>query len=203
MDMTTAAKLQIWSGPAILLSNIGQSKQPTGLETGTLRPNSTITLTSRPSTGGSKFMRVSCKDGEPTVLSTPLSQSTSHSIIHSLMFSKTFTENLENLFRDILLMLGLLCTQLLTIMLQYGTISSEMMTWTKLLLISTIIKLSWESQISLLLKMLVTNMRPESLGKPIASSTQFGLVNGPSQPTSVLTGLVASTTPTLTHSTHA
>lgn len=166
--MTTAAKLQIWSGSTLLLFNIGQSKQLTGLETGTLRPNSTITLTSRPSTGGSKFMRVSCKDGEPTALSTPLSQSTSHSIIHSLMFSKTFTENLENLFRDILLMLGLLCTQLLTIMLLYGTISSEMMTWTKLLLISTIIKLSWGSQTSLLLKMLVTNMRPESLGKPIA-----------------------------------
>jgi hypothetical protein len=99
-------------------------------------------------------------------------------------------------------MLGLLCTVLLFIKLQHGMVSLEMMTWTKLLLISMIIKLSWELQISRLLKMLVMNTKPESHTRLTHLNIQFGLVNGLLLPMSVLTGLVASTTLTLSHSTH-
>lgn len=165
-------------GLMTLISYIGRTKPPTGMETGTSPPKFTIISTTQASTGVSKFMSTFFKDGEATVLSMLLSQSTNHNINQLLKFSTISTDSPESLFKDIQPMLGSLCTMLRFWTQRSGTPFSEMTIWTTLLLTSIGIKLSLPEQDLPHLKMLAMNTRPSFLNKLIDSSIQFGLVSG-------------------------
>ena len=166
------------SGLMIIISFIGRTKPQTGMETGTSPPANTTTLTTPASTGVSKSMNHSFKDGEATVPSTLSSQLTSHNINQSLKFLRISTKSQESLFKDTPLTLGLLCIMLKFWTQRFGTLFLEMMIWIRLRLIFIIIKLSLPGRDLRPPKMLAMIMRPSFLNRLIDLSIQSGLESG-------------------------